>query len=43
MTKLFLRSWMRDAFLSGVSFMRNSFALIGPDPDGCCGISHDAR
>jgi hypothetical protein len=29
MTKLFLRSWMRDAFLSGVSFMRNSFALIG--------------
>jgi hypothetical protein len=29
MTKLFLRSWMRDAFLSGVSFMRNSLALIG--------------
>ena len=29
MTKLFLRSWLRDAFLSGVSFMRNSLALIG--------------
>jgi hypothetical protein len=29
MTKLFLRSWMRNALLSGVSFMRNSLALIG--------------
>ena len=29
MTKLFLRSWMRDAAFRGVSFMRNSLALIG--------------
>jgi hypothetical protein len=29
MTKLFMRSWMRNALLSGVSFMRNSLALIG--------------
>jgi hypothetical protein len=29
MTKLFMRSWLRNAFLSGVSFMRNGLALIG--------------
>ena len=29
MTKFFMRSWLRNALMSGVSFMRNGLALIG--------------